>query len=87
MKIAVWDTYVKKQDGSLMHFDILVPESIEDKRQIVEYGNMYLASKADPTSITATDRCEFCHIEQPDQKVIDQVEKTGFAIIEMENCN
>jgi len=28
MKVAVWDTYVTKKDGSVMHFDIIVPEEI-----------------------------------------------------------
>jgi Domain of unknown function (DUF2024) len=23
MKVAVWDTYVNKKDGSIMHFDII----------------------------------------------------------------
>ncbi|HCM77184.1 MAG TPA: DUF2024 domain-containing protein, partial [Cytophagales bacterium] len=25
MKVAVWDTYVMREDGHPMHFDILVP--------------------------------------------------------------
>ena len=30
MKIAVWDTYVTKNDGQIMHFDILAPDDIKD---------------------------------------------------------
>jgi hypothetical protein len=26
MKVSVFDTYVTKKDGDLMHFDIIVPE-------------------------------------------------------------
>ncbi len=86
MNIAVWDTYVRKEDGSLMHFDILVSADLMDKDQVVRYGNEYLASKSQPGGISTTDRCAFCHIEAPTPEVEKLVEKRGFAIIEMENC-
>jgi hypothetical protein len=31
MKVAVWDTYVTKKDGSIMHFDIIADEEIKDE--------------------------------------------------------
>ena len=34
MKVAVWDTYVTKKDGAVMHFDILAPEDIKDENTI-----------------------------------------------------
>ena len=34
MKIAVWDTYVTRKDGKVMHFDILVNENLKDENQI-----------------------------------------------------
>ena len=30
MEVAVWDTYVKKKDGTVMHFDILAPSHQRD---------------------------------------------------------
>jgi hypothetical protein len=38
MKIAVWDTYVTRKDGKIMHFDILVDENVNDAEQVYEYG-------------------------------------------------
>lgn len=38
MKIAVWDAYVTKKDGTIMHFDILVPEEIKDSNVIYSFG-------------------------------------------------
>lgn len=35
MKVAVWDTYVTKKDGTIMHFDIMVPEQIRDRKSVV----------------------------------------------------
>ena len=87
MKIAVWDTYVQKPDNTFMHFDILVPDSISDKEQIVNYGNAYLNSKALSLKISSTDHCAFCHVETPDAHTLEQVKNNGFAILEMENCH
>ncbi len=85
-EISVWDTYVMKQDGTMMHFDILVPATVQNKDKILAYGNSYLASRSIAHSISSSDYCQFCHIEQPDEKVLGQIEKRGFAIIELENC-
>ena len=38
MQVAVWDTYVTKKDGSVMHFDIVAPYAIKDEVIIQEYG-------------------------------------------------
>ena len=32
MKVAVWDTYVKRMDGKTMHFAILVLQELEDEK-------------------------------------------------------
>ena len=34
MKVSVWDTYVKREDGKLMHFDILVSDTLNDEKAI-----------------------------------------------------
>ena len=31
MQVAVWDTYVTKKDGSIMHFDIIAPDHIKNE--------------------------------------------------------
>lgn len=31
MRVAVWDTYITKVDGSTMHFDIIEPAAIKDE--------------------------------------------------------
>ncbi|MBP7448998.1 MAG: DUF2024 family protein, partial [Flavobacteriales bacterium] len=42
--MAVWDTYVTRNDGRVMHFDIIVPSSQRDSAMIHSYGRAYLAS-------------------------------------------
>jgi Domain of unknown function (DUF2024) len=45
MQVAVWDTYVTKKDGTVMHFDILVPDKLKDEEMIYNYGKDYLTTK------------------------------------------
>ncbi|MXN90472.1 DUF2024 family protein [Flavobacterium sp. Sd200] len=87
MKVAVWDTYVRKGDGGIMHFDILVPDTIKEQEIIFNFGKLYLKNKGESGNILNADECRFCHIETAPQKVIDDINANGYSIIEMENCN
>ncbi|GAA3613475.1 DUF2024 family protein [Flavivirga amylovorans] len=87
MKISVWDTYVKKEDGTIMHFDILVPDSLTDEQVIFKYGTHYLESKPFKVKELTVNECRFCHIEQATDEIIAAVTEKGYAIIEMENCS
>ena len=87
MQIAVWDTYVKRADGKIMHFDILAPSHIIEQQTIFDFGKDYLSKKPFMTSKLSTKECQFCHIEQATEKMITEIKKKGYSIIEMENCN
>lgn len=87
MKISVWDTYVKRADGRVMHFDILVPSELKDEAKIFGYGDNYLSTKHFKTGIVTSKECRFCHIESPSIEVAEQIQKNGYAIIEMEYCD
>lgn len=63
MKVAVWDTYVTKKDGSIMHFDIIAPEEIKDTAIIYGYGREYLITKGQKEQPLTSKECRFCHIE------------------------
>ena len=87
MKVAVWDTYVKKNDGSIMHFDILAPNEIRDTNIIYKYGKEYLKSKGQGGQPLTAKECRFCHVENIRPNWQDAIMKQGYFIIEMENCN
>lgn len=87
MKVAVWDTYVMRDNGQRMHFDILVPDSMTDENVIYNYGKAFLSSKPFKTNGLTSRECQFCHIEQATPDVANQIERCGYAIIEMENCD
>ena len=41
MKVAVWDTYVKRKDGRVMNFDILVPADEMNEERIFTFGIIF----------------------------------------------
>lgn len=86
MQVAVWDTYITKKDGTIMHFDIIAPDHIKDEKEIHTYGKEYLFSKnQDGQSLTAKE-CRYCHIEKANDEMIQSIQQKGYFIIEMENC-
>jgi len=86
MKVAVWDTYVERQDKAIMHFDILAPASLTDEKIIYSFGKEYLDSKPFSTGNLSAKECRFCHIEEAPEHIVSEIEKKGYTIIEMENC-
>ena len=86
MKVAVWDTYVTKKDGAVMHFDILAPEEVKDSAIIYNYGKAYLKSKGQEGQALATEECNFCHVESLRPQWEADIKQQGYFIIEMENC-
>ncbi len=86
MKVSVWDTYVGREDGKVMHFDIVVPDTMMNPVRVFEYGRNYLATKPYGTGSLASEECRFCHIEEASEAMIQDIQKQGYHIIEMQNC-
>lgn len=87
MEVSVWDTYVKREDGKQMHFDVLAPSSLNDKNTVFEFGNSYLKNKPFKIVDLTAKECKFCHIEEASKEVVNAIQKQGYYIIEMQNCN
>lgn len=86
MKVAVWDTYVTRQDGRVMNFDIMVPESETDDKIIYAYGRQYLATKGLEDHPLTTKECSYCHVEIATDTMIADIQKKGYSIVEIKNC-
>ncbi len=86
MKVAVWDTYVKKKDGTVMHFDIIVPDELKDEDTVYTFGKEYLKTKNQDGQPLTANECSFCHIETLKPSWEDSIKKNGYYIYEMENC-
>ncbi|GGH67171.1 hypothetical protein HNQ91_001714 [Filimonas zeae] len=86
MKVAVYDTYVTRKDGGVMHFDILVPETLGSEEQVLLYGKDYLTHKKQEGQPLTTRECRYCHIEEASETVVNDIEARGYSIIEMQGC-
>lgn len=87
MKVTVWDTYVSKNDGNVMHFDIVAPETIKDTAIIHNYGKEYLKSKGQGSQPLTAKECRRCHVRDIQPQWEADIKKKGYFIIEMENCD
>lgn len=86
MQVAVWDTYVTKKDGSIMHIDIIAPAEIKDGSAIYSFGLEYLKEKGQEGQPLTSRECRFCHIESARQAWEESISDKGYFILEMENC-
>lgn len=85
-KVNVWDTYVTKKNGEIMHFDILAPVAIRDATTIHEYGKEYLKTKGQENQPLTSKQCRLCHIENIKREWEEEIRLKGYYIIEMEGC-
>jgi len=86
-KVNVWDTYVTKKDGGIMHFDILAPVEISDTTTIYNYGKEYLITKGQEGQPISSKQCRLCHVEHLRPEWEADIIQKGYFIIEMEGCD
>jgi|APTNR8051073442_1049403.scaffolds.fasta_scaffold07032_4 hypothetical protein len=87
LKVSVYDTYVTKKQGGVMHFDILVDSNEKDLDKIYGYGREYLQSKSQEGQPLTSKQCRFCHVENAKGAMEDSIKAKGYYIIEMEGCD
>lgn len=86
-KVTVWDTYVTKKDGKVMHFDIVAPVAVIDTITIHGYGKDYLKTKDQAGQTLTAKECRRCHIETLRPEWEAEIDEKGYFIIEMEGCD
>ena len=86
-KVNVWDTYVQKNDGEIMHFDIIAPVEIKDTTIIYKYGKDYLKTKGQGDQPLTSEQCRLCHIETLRPEWKKEIDNKGYFIIKMEGCD
>lgn len=86
MKVAVWDTYVTRNDGRVMHFDIIAPAEIKDASLTHGFGRAYLMTKGQEGRSLTSRECSFCHVESARPEWEEAIRQEGYFVLEMENC-
>jgi hypothetical protein len=85
MECAVYDTYVTKKDGRIMHFDVVVDEDTPHEKAI-EYGKEYLSEAGQDGQKMTQEECQFCHIQEAPPFVEKNIKEKGYWIQKMEGC-
>ncbi len=75
-----------KKDGSLMHFDILVPGEVTNAETVYQFGRAYLQQKGQAGQKLTAKECRLCHTETASPGVIAAIQRQGYSILEMEGC-
>jgi hypothetical protein len=84
IEVSVFDTYVRKEDGSLMHFDIIVPAGTNEA-DVFRFGKDYLKQKG-VSGLVSSRECRFCHIEFLQEHMEKSISEEGYFIVEMQGC-
>lgn len=85
MQVAVFDTYVTKTDGSIMHFDIIVPAGTAEYK-VYGFGKTYLMERNQEGQAISSKECQFCHIEHLKSYMEKDIKRNGYYILEMQGC-
>lgn len=79
MQVSVFDTYIRKPDGSTFHFDVIVPKETPAE-QVLTFGKAYIDANAPGGHISARE-CQFCHIEEPTPEMVSDILRQGYHIL------
>ena len=85
MECAVYDTYVTKKDGKIMHFDVIVEASTPQEKAI-DYGKEFLEQVGQGDQTMTQEECQFCHVQEAPKVVEDSIQQSGYFIQKMEGC-
>lgn len=86
MKVAVYDSYVTRNDGRVMHFDIIVPEEVTHEKTL-EFGKEYLKRVGQEGQALTAKECQFCHLEEARPAIKQGILAEGYYVHEMEGCH
>ena len=85
MQCEVYNTYVTKQDGAIMHFDVIVPVN-STYSQVIAFGQSYPARVGQAGRPLTARECKFCHIEAASPQVEATIQRQGYYILPIEGC-
>ncbi len=85
MECAVYDTYITKKDGRIMHFDVIV-EANTSHEKAIDYGKEFLEQVGQGGQTMTQEECQFCHIQEAPPVVAEEIENRGYFIQKMEGC-
>ena len=84
MNIDVYDTSVRTADGSVLHFDVLLPSG--DASRARQYAYEWLLSMGMIPEHMALEQCLYRHSETANPLLQQRIRQSGYYIIPMGGC-
>jgi len=84
VEIHVYDTYARKKNGEVIHFDVFLPERDNDKA--FECAKEYLEQIGEDSNSFDQKNCRFCHSQEASEEVAEEINNNGHYIYKMEGC-
>jgi hypothetical protein len=85
MKVDVYDTYVRTEEGDLMHFDVFLPSG-EGHHMAAGYAHAWLRDIGVSPEELKQESCNFCHRQAANPALQSHIERHGYFILQMEGC-
>ena len=85
MEIEVYDTYAQSENGSKIHFDVMLPIGGDEptaKNKAKEFVEI-ISENTSPIKLKSN---QFCHTETAKPEVEEKVEKDVYCIVQIKNC-
>lgn len=80
MKVAVWVTYVVKNNGETMHRDIIVPDHITVESIVHKMGKEYLSSKNQKDQPLTSKERRLCHQEKASPEMESSISNKAIVL-------
>ena len=84
MDFHVFDTYVKANDGHIMHFDVITDKRETEKA--IEYARKWLTTVGEGEAKVTLEECRFCHTESAPEEIEIEIMTEGFFISKIDGC-
>ena len=85
MEIEVYDTYAQSENGSKIHFDVMLPIG-GDEPTAKKKAKEFVEKISENTSPIRLESIQFCHTETAKLEVEEKVAKDGYCNVPIENC-
>ncbi len=85
MRLQVYNTYAIRGNNQTMHFDVLMPEG-SSARDARRHAADWLRQIGITDERFRLDSCMLCHTEEATPEFARDVQRQGYAILQMEGC-
>ena len=85
MEIEVYNTYVRSEEGTKIHFDVMLPIG-GDEATAQDKARDFIEKISETAKSVQLESCRFCQTETAKPEVRKSVEQKGYCIVPIENC-